>query len=80
MDLNNDSKIDLVAGITNYTQVVMLGDGAGNFAAPLYFGLSTNLFLPKFVVGDFNHDGLTDAVWPTANSGSNGFATVLGHR
>jgi FG-GAP-like repeat len=60
-DLNNDGKLDIVAG-TYSEQLgnvkVLLGDGAGAFSAFSDFGGNADAYSP--VVGDFNGDGNGD--------------------
>ncbi|HKY44439.1 MAG TPA: Calx-beta domain-containing protein [Pyrinomonadaceae bacterium] len=68
-DVNNDGKLDIIAGLFNGTDqgrvVVILGDGSGSFplVAPSPFStFSTNS--DAVVVGDFNEDGKRDLAVP----------------
>jgi len=56
-DLNNDSKLDLVVA-TGTTLSVLLGDGTGNFSAPIPYTAANTL--NSVLVGDFNRDGKLD--------------------
>ena len=59
-DLNSDCNVDLAMtdeGMNGKTSVV-LGDGAGNFSAPLQFSLGS--FNSDLAVADFNNDGKLD--------------------
>jgi hypothetical protein len=75
-DFNGDGKLDLIA--SNYsgyagTVDVLLGDGVGAFALPVYAAVGA---VPVGVaVGDFNGDGLTDAA--TANNASYNVSVLL---
>ena len=57
VDLNNDGKIDLVAGGPDNTVAVLLGTGAGEFSAARYFGAGGG---GPVAVADFNADGKPD--------------------
>ena len=76
-DFNGDGKPDLVtANLSGNNVTVLLGNGAGGFAAApgSPFAVGTN---PESVaVGDFNGDGKLDIV--TANSGDNTITVLLG--
>jgi len=79
-DFNRDGKLDLavsaVAGVTQDTVTILLGNGSGGFAAAGSFG-STQAGLNgpySIAVGDFNNDGKLDLA--AANSGSNGAPSV----
>ena len=69
-DLNKDGHLDIVAGTVASPQVngfiTLLGDGKGNFSAPISAPLD-DPFNPPFVIGmavaDFNNDGLPDIVY-----------------
>ena len=75
-DFNGDGKLDLIA--SNYsgyagTVDVLLGDGVGAFAQPVYAAVGA---VPVGVaVGDFNGDGLMDAA--TANNASHNVSVLL---
>ncbi len=60
-DFNGDGKADFLS--LNYTSlphiVIRMGDGAGNFAAPVSYPINN---LQSFVVGDFSGDGQKDIV------------------
>ncbi len=66
-DLNNDGKLDIVAGTT-----VLLNDGSGGFSAPVYYGSGSTGQEPgaNTLVVDFDGDGKLDIA--TAGSGSVG--------
>lgn len=73
-DFNRDGKADaLVLGPSGF--FVLLGDGAGGFAAPARVALPV---LPgpgsNVAIGDFNHDGIPDIVAP----GDGGFGVAMG--
>ncbi len=61
-DLNNDSKLDLIVGLSQQTGTgkvaVMNGDNAGNFGAPVT--AATGPLPGSLAVGDFNLDGSLD--------------------
>ncbi|WP_424216191.1 FG-GAP-like repeat-containing protein (plasmid) [Streptomyces sp. BI20] len=66
-DLNGDGHVDLIAPSADSDQVVVLeGDGAGAFAAPLAFGLNGGRHPLATAVADLDADGRPDVV--TANS------------
>ena len=76
-DFNGDGKLDLIAsnysGYAAGTVDVLLGDGVGAFAQPVYAAVGA---VPVGVaVGDFNGDGLMDAA--TANNGSHNVSVLL---
>jgi hypothetical protein len=83
-DLNNDGKLDLITAagrdIFSSTLInevsVLLGDGAGGFAAALTFHTGR---LPKAVaVGDFNKDGKPDVVTANGISTQGNLSILLG--
>ncbi|HEY0544762.1 MAG TPA: FG-GAP-like repeat-containing protein [Pyrinomonadaceae bacterium] len=74
-DFNNDNKQDLVVtnqGANNVS--VLIGDGAGGFAAPVNFATGTSPY--SVAVGKFNNDANLDLV--VVNSGSNNVSILLG--
>ena len=76
-DFNGDGKLDLIAanysGYAAGTVDVLLGDGVGAFALPVYAAVGA---VPVGVaVGDFNDDGLMDAA--TANNASYSVSVLL---
>ena len=77
-DFNGDGFLDLaVANETSSNVTILLGNGAGGFAASSGspFGVGTQ---PQcVVVGDFNGDGIEDIA--TANYGSNNLTVMLGN-
>jgi hypothetical protein len=66
-DFNGDGKMDLVAGDVQHNDVVvLLGDGAGAFGAPMtYHQTAAPYYL---VTGDFNRDGKLDLVTTNPNA------------
>ena len=72
-DLNNDGKLDLVAGgtgpeskIKNYI-TTYLGDGTGSFVLKQTFQLMNGDVRGELAVADFNEDGKLDVVFPMVN-------------
>jgi uncharacterized protein (TIGR03437 family) len=63
-DFNNDGKKDLaVVNRGSHTVSILLGDGAGNFAAATNFSTGDTFSEPfALAVGDFNNDGKSDVV------------------
>ncbi len=81
-DFNGDGKLDIaVTNSGGYGNVgVLLGDGAGGFAAATTFssgGPGTELDPVAVAVGDFNGDGNLDLA--VANCGSNTVGILLGN-
>ncbi|MFC1598958.1 FG-GAP-like repeat-containing protein [Patescibacteria group bacterium] len=79
-DIDNDTDIDLIVsagGSTLYGNNIgiILNNGDGSFADPLYFNLGDNLFLQTLVCEDFNNDGDLDLA---GGSYSSLFYTVFG--
>ncbi|HEX6186614.1 MAG TPA: FG-GAP-like repeat-containing protein [Pyrinomonadaceae bacterium] len=72
---NNDRKLDLAVshGFNPSFVAVLLGDGAGNFGAPVDY--AANLSKPV-VVADFNNDGHADVF--LGNSSTNNSQVLLG--
>jgi hypothetical protein len=66
-DLNNDGKLDIVAGAT-----VLLGNGTGGFGAPFAYGMGSLGADPgaNTVIADFDDDGNLDIA--SASTGSAG--------
>jgi autotransporter-associated beta strand protein len=76
-DFNGDGKPDLaVANEGSHNVAVLLGNGAGGFAAPTTF-TSGGSSPYSVTVGDFNGDGKPDLA--VANLGSNNVAVLLGN-
>jgi hypothetical protein len=75
-DFNGDGKQDLVVSSTNgrdnYASI-LLGDGTGNFGAPLAFAVGN--YPGAIAVGDFNGDGMQDLA--VANGSSNNVSILL---
>jgi hypothetical protein len=68
-DMNRDDKPDVVAlqqhsGQLTFDLAVLLNDGTGNLAAPIFTGTAKEKgnWLPSFAIGDLNGDGIPDAV------------------
>jgi hypothetical protein len=60
-DLNGDGQPDLVA-IVDGSLTVWLGQGAGNFGAPVTYPPNSNFYGGRTVVADLNNDGINDVV------------------
>lgn len=83
-DLNGDGRPDLVSanfqmntefGIPPWSTSVLIGDGTGQFAAPMHYGVGS---APKdALIGDLDGDGREDVV--IANSGSNDVSVLRGN-
>jgi FG-GAP-like repeat/Calx-beta domain/Carboxypeptidase regulatory-like domain/FG-GAP repeat len=76
-DFNGDGKLDLAVtnhGSSSTNISVLLGDGAGGFAAATNFSVGTSPFL--VALGDFNGDGKSDLA--VANEDSNDVSVRLG--
>lgn len=74
-DVNDDGIIDIVAGNATYphgTIGILIGNGNGTFAAPIFVPLGT--YNNNITLGDFNRDGHLDIATASApatfNSGS----------
>ena len=79
-DFNGDGKLDLAATVGgppggNGTVVVMLGDGAGGFGAPVSFEVGR--FPYSIVAGDVNGDAKIDLA--TANNNSADMSILVGN-
>ena len=75
-DFNGDGKQDLAIANQDSNNVsILLGDGAGGFAAATNFPVPNGPF--QVAVGDFNGDGKQDLV--TANTSSNTISILLGN-
>lgn len=75
-DFNGDGKQDLVVASNvgrNYNASILLGDGTGNFGAPMDFAVGDNP--GAIAVGDFNGDGLQDLA--VANGSSENVSILL---
>lgn len=73
-DLNNDGKLDIVAGLstgtTSGTVAILLGDGAGGFSPAANSPIHTLSSNPGTVaIGDFNEDGKRDLAVPGSSGG-----------
>jgi Ca2+-binding RTX toxin-like protein len=76
-DLNGDGNLDIVTADSNSNTVsVLLGDGAGGFAAAAGSPVAVGLLPSSVALGDLNGDGSLDVV--TANAGSNNVSVLLG--
>ncbi len=64
-DLNNDGHQDLIYLRLGQSLNVQLGNGTGNFAAPITS--ATNTSATSFELADFNGDGILDIVTPDAS-------------
>jgi hypothetical protein len=70
-DFNGDHTLD-VAGISDYTEVeILLGNGAGEFAAYTSFPTPAQSF--GLFAADLNGDGLTDLILLTASGSTQQF-------
>lgn len=69
-DLNMDGKLDFVTcNIGSNDLAVLLGDGVGNFAAPVYY--TSNIHFPRSpACADFDGDGLPDIACANYQSAS----------
>jgi VCBS repeat-containing protein len=73
VDVNNDGKLDIVAGTSDRSVSVLLGNGDGTFQAHKDFPDTQLGGINAIVVGDFNEDGILDiADAHNANSGKIG--------
>ncbi len=59
-DFNADNKLDIVAAISTWPVLVVLGNGDGTFHAPAQ--IATSATSPHLLVGDFTGDGKLDLV------------------
>lgn len=58
-DFNNDSKLDLITANSTNDVSLLLGNGAGAFGSPMFYGIGGSL--PRaIIVSDFNADGNLD--------------------
>jgi uncharacterized protein (TIGR03437 family) len=77
-DFNGDGKPDIVtANHGDNSLTVLLGDGAGGFAAAAGSPFTVGTAPISVAVGDFNGDGNADLV--AANNGSNNMTALLGN-
>jgi hypothetical protein len=60
-DVNGDGKPDLIAAISNGV-AVMLGQGGGRFASPVWYSTGSGADNTALAVGDLNGDGKLDIV------------------
>ena len=74
-DFDEDGKLD-IAAISNLMVYVLLGDGAGSFAAATGSPFATGGSPFGVAIGDMNGDGKLDLV--TANQSSNDVSVLLG--
>jgi Calx-beta domain/FG-GAP-like repeat len=73
-DINNDGKLDIVAGLSTGTTdgkvAILLGNGAGGFSQAANSPLTTFSFNPgEVVIGDFNEDAKRDLGIPGSFGG-----------
>ncbi|HJQ31635.1 MAG TPA: FG-GAP-like repeat-containing protein [Pyrinomonadaceae bacterium] len=81
-DFNRDGKLDLATvntggGNTASTVSVLLGDGAGGFAAARTFPTGSNILSNAMRAGDFNNDGKLDLAVANNNFSANGTVSIL---
>ena len=76
-DFNGDGKSDLAVVGSNYpgSISILMGDGAGGFAAPVVYAVGSNP--GAIVVADLNHDGKLDLA--VSNTYSNSLSILLGN-
>jgi hypothetical protein len=75
-DFNGDSHLDLAVSIFGDAAVsILLGDGAGGFAAPVEYAVGSQPH--SIATGDFDGDGVTDLA--VANWASNDVSVLLGN-
>ena len=72
-DFNNDGNLDLVANVANVGAKVFLGDGKGDFSAPVAYAVTG----AAIATGDFNGDGITDLA--VANYANSTISVLLGN-
>ena len=78
-DVNNDSRLDLIAALNQNNAVgvfINTGNNAQLFAAPPTPLISVGFTIRAFAVGDFNNDGRTDLV--VTSSFNNSIAILFG--
>jgi hypothetical protein len=68
IDINGDGKIDLIMSGYEVGLGVCFGNGDGTFQPAVYYGTGGDIIDGSVAVGDFNGDGVLDAVIP-AESG-----------
>jgi hypothetical protein len=78
-DFNRDGRVDLATlNSSSATVSVLLGTGAGDFAAARTFTTGSNAFALSMRPGDFNSDGKLDlAVANNSFAGPNGTVSIL---
>lgn len=76
-DFNGDGKNDVVVSKPNVHFIsLLLGDGSGQFGAPVDFSVGENP--AKFAVGDFNGDGKSDLAVADFGFNNGGVYVLLG--
>lgn len=75
-DFNRDGISDLIVTMRYHKVVVYLGKGNGNFSEPV--SLPVNGQPTGVVIGDYNHDKLTDVAIALAGSGNTGVQILWG--
>lgn len=69
LDVNGDTKLDLVTVNSANGVSVLLNNGSGSFSFPTHFATATGLVNPTLAVGDFNNDTKLDLAVPNGPFG-----------